>query len=543
MSRTDVIGPGMIRLGITRPGFARPAIFRTASFRLAVGACVILAGASLLQFGLIGWQTERFEHARVDRLIEHELADLAREPPADLAWHIEGRFGATLRTLPVAGLFDRTGRRLDGDVAAYPAALPPDGRARAVEVRLADGSLSNIRAAARTLPGGLRLMIGRDLRELVDLRRIMRRALLLSFLPGLALSLAGGAWLGHRALLRVGHMHRTIERIVAGGLHERLPSSEADDDLERLAGSVNRMLDRIEHLLAEVRGVGDDIAHDLRTPLARVRATLEGTRNRAVDPDAWRAGIDRAITDLDRVFVIIDALLRIAEIEGRRRRAGFGPADLGEIASDAIELYEPLAEGRSIALSLAIGEPAIVEGDRDLLMEAVANLLDNAVKFTPPGGHVVTEVGRDGGRACLAVADDGIGVPDADLPSVLKRFYPRRPQPARARQRPRAELGRRDRRPARGRHPGGAAGAGHALRSDLSTGPGGLTTVRAMILVLPFATAACADPPREAIQTHTGTCTHFQNGLRQIEDVPNCELRTTNTLINGLQPANPGNKS
>ena len=400
----------------------RTEVLRTASFRLAVGASVILAGASLLQVGLTAWQTERFEDQRVDRLIETELRSLAGAPPSDMAGRVDRHFIETLRLFSVAGLFAAGGRRIEGDVAAYPADLPADGRARAVSVSLVDGRRLPIRAAARALGGGL-LLIGRDDGELVDLRRITERALLLSFLPGLALSLAGGALLGHRALLRVGDMHRTVERIVAGGLHERLPTRNVDDDLERLAGSVNRMLDRIERLLAEVRGVADDIAHDLRTPLARVRATLERTRDHARDPDALRAGIDKAIGDLDRVFAIITALLRIAEIEARERRAGFAPTDLAEIAADAIELYEPLAEARSIALSLRVEDDGHVQGDRDLLMEAVANLVDNAVKFTGAGGHVEAVVGRASGCAFLAVADDGIGLAEADRASVTKRFY------------------------------------------------------------------------------------------------------------------------
>ena len=402
----------------------RTEVFRTASFRLAVGASVVLAGASLLQFGLIVWQTDRFETARIDRLIETELARLVRRPPPDLAGRVDRHFSETLRTLPVAGLFAVGGARLEGDVGAFPAELKPDGRARAVAVTLVDGRRLRIRAAARVLAARQMLLIGRDDRELVDLRRITQRGLLLSFLPGLALSLAGGAWLGHRALVRVGDMHRAVERIVAGGLHERLPTRDADDDLVRLAGSVNRMLDRIERLLAEVRGVGDDIAHDLRTPLARVRATLERTRDRTRDPEALRAGIDKAIIDLDRAFSIITALLRIAEIEGRRRRAGFARTDLAEIAGDAIELYTPVAEGKSITLALEVERAAIsVDADRDLLMEAVANLLDNAVKFTPEGGRVTVVVGHSTEGAFLAVSDDGIGIADAEREAVLKRFY------------------------------------------------------------------------------------------------------------------------
>ena len=380
---------------------------------------MVLAGASLLQFSLIGWQTARFENARVRRLIERELATFVHQPSRDLAGNIDRQFGETLRTLPVSGLFDRAGARIGGDVARYPAALPPDGRARHVLVRLGDGRSLAITAASATLPDGDRLLIGRDLGELAELRQIMRRALLFSFLPGLALSLAGGAWLGHRALIRVGDLHRAIERIVVGPLHERLPSGGTGDDLDRLVGSVNRMLDRIERLVSEVRGVGDDIAHDLRTPLARARAALERTRHHAIRPDDLKAGIDRAIADLDRTFTIITALLRIAEIEHRDRRAGFARADLAAIAIDALELYEPIAEAKSIALSLRIEHPAAIDGDRDLLMEALANLLDNAIKFTEPGGRVETVVCA----TSVCVSDDGIGLSDADRHSVLKRFY------------------------------------------------------------------------------------------------------------------------
>ncbi len=391
---------------------SRTDVFRTASFRLAIGSSVILAGASLLQFALIGWRTEHFEHARIDRIIETELASLFRAG---------ARHGATLaptlRAIPIVGLFAPDGAALEGDVAVFPPALPLDGRARQVELTLAGGRPREITAAARRLPDGKRLLIGRDLSEVAELDRIERHALLLSFLPGLAISLTGGAWLGRRALIRIGDMHRTIERIVAGGLHERLPSNDEADDLERLAGSVNRMLDRIEHLIGEIRGVTDDIAHDLRTPLARVRATLERARDR--EADELRAGIDKAIADLDRTFVIITALLRIAEIEGRARRAGFGSADLGEIASDACELYQPVAEARAIGLALRLERPATIDGDRDLLMEAVANLLDNAIKFTPSGGQVeIAVLGH-----VIAVIDDGIGIDASERDEMVNRFH------------------------------------------------------------------------------------------------------------------------
>lgn len=398
-------------------------LLRTASFRLALGASGILAGASLVQLGLVWWQSGRFETARIDRLLADAAGSLAREAPADIVWHVGVRWSPTLRSLPIAALFASDGRRLAGNVDAVPADLPADGTPHAVTAYVAGRPVA-IRAIARRLApplgAGQMLVIGRDMRELGEVRRIVLRAVVLGFLPALLLALAGGAVLGHRALLRVGDMHRAVETIMAGRLDRRLPAGGTGDDLDLLAGSVNRMLDRIERLLGEVRGVGDDIAHDLRTPLARVRATLDRTRGRALPPEALHAAIERAIGELDRLFAVITALLRIAEIESGRRRAGFAGADLREIAADAVELYEPVAEAADITLRLAPGEgDAAIEADRDLLMEAVANLLDNAIKFTPAGGHVTVAIEP----RTISVTDDGIGMSDEERGAVTKRFY------------------------------------------------------------------------------------------------------------------------
>jgi hypothetical protein len=218
-------------------------------------------------------------------------------------------------------------------------------------------------------------------------------------------------------------MQRAVDRIMEGGLHERLPAGRGRDEMERLAGSVNRMLDRLEHLLDEIKGVGDDIAHDLRTPLARVRAGLDRARLRPQGTDALQAAIDRAITDLDGCFAIITALLRIGEIENGRRRGGFARLDLREIAGEIVELYEPLAEAAGNQLSSDAGAPVPLSGDRDLLIELAANLVDNAIKFTPAGGSVRLSTLERDGAPVLCVADTGIGIAPDERGAVLKRFY------------------------------------------------------------------------------------------------------------------------
>ena len=374
-----------------------------------------------LVFATITWQAERFENTRIDRLIAGEATSLAREAPATIRWHVDRHFDEALHALPITAIFDAAGRAVDGDVERYPAGLPADGRVHRTAVAIEGGRMLEVRAVAVQLPTGGTLLIGRDMRELASLRSIVLRALALGFVPALALSLAGGALIGYRALLRVRDMHRAIAHIMAGRLHERLPSGAGVDDLDLLAGAVNRMLDRLELVVSEVRGIGDDIAHDLRTPLARVRATLDRTRTHAIDRDGVDASIDQAIADLDRVFAVITALLRIAAIETDQRIAGFGDVSLGAIARDAFEFYEPVAEAKSISLTLEVapGGQATVRGDPDLLMEAVVNLLDNAIKFTEPGGHVaVTAADR-----LIVVEDDGVGLSEVDRGSVLKRFY------------------------------------------------------------------------------------------------------------------------
>ena len=398
-------------------------VFRTTSFRLAVGASFVLATSMACVFALVSWRATIFERTRIDGLITAEAASLAPESPATIRWHVGRHFDASLRSIPLAGVFDQDGKVVAGDLAALPAGLVPDGRAHQVSAELEGGHLLAVRATAARLPDGGLLVLGRDMRELASLRGIVLQALTLALVPALLISLAGGALVGFRTLRRVRAMHQAIDRIVAGGLHERLPASAAADAIDLLARSVNRMLVRLEQLVGEIRSVGDDIAHDVRTPLARARATLERARMHDVEREAAQDAIARAIVERARGFALVTALLRIREIEAAERRSAFTAASLADVAADAVELYEPVAEAGGIVMVLEAVHRAPVRGDPDLLMEAVANLLDNAVKFTPAGGHVRVTVQEDAGAALLTVDDDGVGLTEDERRSVLKRFY------------------------------------------------------------------------------------------------------------------------
>jgi signal transduction histidine kinase len=279
-----------------------------------------------------------------------------------------------------------------------------------------------VRAVAWHAADGRLVILGYDLDELEDVQNLIVRALGLGLLPALVLSLAAGVTLARRAQHRIGLVHEAVGRIVQGHLAERLPLRGSGDDMDRLAMAVNGMLGEIEHLVGEIQGVGDNIAHDLRTPLTRVRARLERGREEATTPEDFRLCIDRSIASVDQALSVVSAVLRIGEIEHGRRRSGFTRIDLSQVARDAFELYEPLAEERGLTLQLSAESKAPAIGDADLLLEAIGNLLDNALKYGPPGSVVVLAVRRDAGELVMSVVDRGPGIAIADRDRVLQRF-------------------------------------------------------------------------------------------------------------------------
>ena len=399
-------------------------IFRTVTFRLAVGFAGILTLTMLVAFGLIYWEITGYELMRADEMLADEVVLLAGLPQGEMRDHIRLLKNEDLQlVISAAGLFDRDRGALVGNLTVWPQGLAADGAVRAVRLP----PLHNrMRAIAKTLPDGTTLVLARGVNDLLELRALVLRAMEICAVPAVVFSLLGGFWLSQRALRRVGVMHQAIDRIMGGDLHERIPTNGDYDEMERMAGSVNRMLERIEFLVGEIRGVGDDIAHDLRTPLTRVRTHLDRSLGAAHSAEALRAVIERTITDLDQCFGVITAVLRIGEIDSGRRRAAFGAVDLAEVAASIFDLYEPMAEEKQIALWLGPA-PSVsgrqVLGDRDLLIEAVANLIDNAIKFTPPGGHVTVDFGMRLGRLFLRVADDGPGIVGSERAAVLGRFY------------------------------------------------------------------------------------------------------------------------
>jgi signal transduction histidine kinase len=218
-------------------------------------------------------------------------------------------------------------------------------------------------------------------------------------------------------------VNERVQRIVAGDLRERLPHRNVDDPFSKLAMSVNGMLDEMEILIHSLAGVGNDIAHDLRTPLTRARLTLERGRTSAKTLEQLQMAADKTLQGLDQSLSVITAILRLAEIENSQRSAGFGKVALADLVREVGDMYEPIAEDKGIALLVHSPHELSAHGDRDLLIEAVANLVDNAVKFTPAGGQVEIGLFRGNGENIVRVKDTGSGISEHERDAVLRRFY------------------------------------------------------------------------------------------------------------------------
>jgi signal transduction histidine kinase len=402
------------------PDFARTTTFRST---LAIAGAFVLC--TVVLFGFVYWQTAAYLTSSFDDLITGELHIIAAESPERQLAHIHERLDNDPRHVRIAGLFGADGHRIVGNLESLPDGLTPDVPAAAVVVRVdnQERETEKVRLATEPLPDGNILAIGRNIEEVAGIANIVRRALLLSLLPAFGLAVVIGLVLSLRARRRLSEVNRRIQSIVAGDLRQRLPTRKSNDPFDQLAASVNLMLGEIETLVQEIAGVGNDIAHDLRTPLTRVRARLERGRARATTLDELRTVVDQSIGGLDQSLAVVTALLRIAEIEHNRRLECFSQVQLAPLLREVGDLYEPIAEDKHVTLQVEVADEATVHGDRDLLFEAVANLVDNAVKFTPEGGRVTLALLHRPGESVIQVKDTGPGIPETEREAVVKRFY------------------------------------------------------------------------------------------------------------------------
>jgi signal transduction histidine kinase len=403
-----------------------PEFVRTTTFRWTVTISGAFALCTFLMFGFVLAQTYTYALSDVDSLNSENVRLIAAEDADARVRRLNEYLQNDPRREKLGALFDSDGHRIAGNIENPPADLQPDLAPRSIFLVRVDAfgrERQRARSVARQVDGNQTLVVGRYVEDFTRIAEISRRALTLGLVPALCLSLAAGVFLSIRAQRRIEEVNRKVQRIVDGELRERLPTRGTKDPFDKLAVLVNGMLDEIESLVKRLAGVGDDIAHDLRTPLTRVRVSLERARQKAGSLDDLRASVDKAIVGLDQSLAIITALLRIAEIEHSRQVDGFRDVALADLVREVGDLYEPIAEDKKVDFAVKAKEDATVHGDRDLLFEAVANLVDNAVKFTPQGGHVELSLLRKGNEAVVRVCDTGPGVPAGESDLVTKRFY------------------------------------------------------------------------------------------------------------------------
>lgn len=403
-----------------------PEYVHSITFRWAVGVAGAFGVCTLLLFGFVYWQTADYVIAAVDTIITADARANGATTPSDLSRFIRQYLEDDPRRVKLAELFTESGTPSAGNVAAIPSGFPIDDMPHTARLARLDSrghETQTTRAIARQLSSGEIFLVGHDTGLLHQVGQVVTRALALGLLPALCLALLTGTWLSKRAQRRIDEMNRRVQRVIAGELKERLPVGGYDDPLNRLAKIVNGMLDRIERLIGELSSVGDDIAHDLRTPLTRVRAILERGRDNAQSLDELSEATDVAIAGLDQSLAIITALLRIAEIDHSRRSAAMTTLRLEEILRAVHELYHPIAEDKGVSLRLDLHDVAVVAGDRDLLLEAIANLVDNAIKFTPTQGAIDLRLLQRADGPVVRIEDTGPGIRPGERDAVWTRFY------------------------------------------------------------------------------------------------------------------------
>jgi signal transduction histidine kinase len=403
-----------------------PEFMRSTTLWWTVVVAMTFAAFIVALLGFVYLKTRDDLTMRSDRVIASQIDFFARLSPERRLDAIDDYLKQDPDRLRFGGLLGPDGRRIAGNLEHLPPNLKVDNLVQEAVIDRADGSGQEeqaVRLIARRLPNGYMLVIGRNVDDVAEIAHVVGGALALGLLSAVLLCFAVGVALNVRARRRIVEVNERVQRIVAGDLRERLPHRNTDDPFSKFAMIVNGMLDEMETLIHALAGLGNDIAHDLRTPLTRALLTLERGRANANTLGELQTATDKALGSLDQSLSIITAILRLAEIEKSQRSAGFGKVALADITREVVDMYEPIAEDKGIALLIQSVDELSVHGDRDLLIEAVANLVDNAIKYTPAGGKVEIELFRGKGENIVRVRDTGLGISEHERDAVLRRFY------------------------------------------------------------------------------------------------------------------------
>jgi signal transduction histidine kinase len=408
-----------------------PPLLRATTFRLALSYLGIFTVSAMALLALVSWSTSVFIEWQVQETVEAEATGLSEQYRErgiqGLAEVIGNRAGQDMERRAVYLLLGPDGQRIAGNLFGWP---KDDGDAsgwvRFPIERVGDGRLNTeVLARTYTLPKDYKLLVGRSLHDAKRVKSAINRALGWGLALTVLLGIVGGYFTSRHMLTRVEAMSRTARRIVGGDMKSRMKMSGTHDEFDQLATSFNEMMDEIERLVEGIRTVTDNIAHDLRTPLNRLRSRIEVAllaQSKQGDAAELRRVLEETVIEADNLLATFNALLAISNAESGQRLHSFEPLDPAQLAADVVELYEPLAEEKGVAIACHADPKLTLEGDRHLMFQALANLVDNAVKYTPPGGAVAVTVADTADGIEVAVADSGPGIPPEARERVLDRF-------------------------------------------------------------------------------------------------------------------------
>ena len=406
-------------------------LLRSTTIKLAVLYLLLFTSSVLVLSGFLYWATAGYMERQARATIEAEIQGLSERYEhtglAGLSLLINQRLKRNPTSASIYLLVDPNGTRVIGNLDRWPQVDPdPQGW---VELRLSsdkvlDDKSHPARAQLFTLRGGFGLLVGRDMQYLHNLELLILEALGWGVLLTSLLGLAGGLWIGRRFLRRVELLDKTAQEIMAGDMAQRMPLRGSDDELDSLARTLNQMLDRINQLMNGVKQVSDNIAHDMRTPLSRLRQTLETAQDSRLDQAEQQLRIEQAVQEADQLLGTFNALLRIGNIEARRQRQAFETLSLNQLVDDVVELYEPIAEDRQQQIHYQHSLVSPIMGDRNMLFQVLANLLDNALKYSPEQGQISISLQQPALNCIeLSIRDSGPGIPDELRDKVFQRFY------------------------------------------------------------------------------------------------------------------------
>ena len=407
--------------------------FRTTAFKLSAIYLAVFTVFAAFLIGYIARNTTSIMQAQMQEAVDAELNGMADQYQLGGIGRL-ARFVEIRSRQPGASLYlviDATGQKIAGNVESVPMSVlsRTGAEPQIVPYSRLEGQETGVRHSALVrvvgLPGEYRILVGRDISESEDVVDVVRRALISTVALMIGLGLISWIFVSRRVLKRIDSMAATSNRIVAGDLSGRLEVTGTGDEFDRLAESLNTMLARIERLMLGLKEVSDNIAHDLKTPLTRLRNKVETALAAGGGEGEAREALQSTIDEADQLIRTFNALLMIARVEAGSSDAEFRSFDAAEVARDVFELYEPLAEDAGVRLRLEAPEPVILTANRELVSQAMANLVDNAIKYADEGSdtpEVVISVAADQSAVSLAVADNGIGIPEADRMRVTERF-------------------------------------------------------------------------------------------------------------------------